>query len=773
MWKRILLIILLCPSLSIHAQSVSDIQQDPSYLWGTGNGATLKQADDNALAALVSQISTTVSSRFEQLIDEKKENDQIATQEQVSSIIRTYSGATLNNTRRIVIQNEPDAVVMRYIKADEVARIFEGRKTKLLDFVDEAVKLEQKAQVADALRYYYWAYILLQSYPDGSLLTRPDDQGEEQLLTTWIPQQMNHIFEGISLKVESVKLADNLQTIALSVTYRGKPARNYDYSYFDGRDWSNLYSAKDGRGIIELPAAARLDKLSVKTEYMFEGQAPALKQNSPYPSNYTYKYPKAGEKNSKVSVYVYDIEDRTTLKMDTGKEEDIYLPRIRWTKDPKQLAIIRLNRHQNKMEVLLANVKVGTTTPLYREENKYYIAESNLDNLVFLDNGKEFVITSEKSGYMHLYLYDMAGREKQAITKGDYDIIDFYGYDPVRKLFYYSSYEESPLEKYVYSINLKGMKKKLTPVEGWNEAAFSKTFNYYINVVSNKDMPPVTTLYNAKGKEVRVLADNKQVAEKVKEYKIAKREFIQVPAADGTTMLNAWIMKPVDMEAGKKYPLLITQYSGPNSQEVTNSWSLDWLNYLAQEGFVVACVDPRGTAARGEEFRKCTYMQLGKIESDDMIAAAKWLAGQDYVDSRHVGIWGWSFGGFMSSLCLMKGCDVFTTAIAVAPVTNWRYYDSIYTERYMRTPAENAAGYDTNAPMHYVDQLKGNLLLCHGTADDNVHVQNTYELAERLVQANKQFDMAIYTNRNHGIYGGNTTLQLYTRFVNYLMEHMK
>ena len=506
---------------------------------------------------------------------------------------------------------------------------------------------------------------------------------------------------------------------------------------------------------------------------MFEGQAPDLKQNSLYPSNYTYKYPKAGEKNSKVSVYVYDIEDRTTLKMDTGEEENIYLPRIRWTKDPKKLAIIRLNRHQNKMEILLANVKVGTTTPLYREENKYYIAESNFDNLVFLNDGTQFVITSEKSGFMHLYLYDMAGREKQAITSGDFDIIDFYGYDPTRKLFYYSSYEESPLEKYVYSINLKGVKKKLTPVEGWNEASFSKNFNYYINVVSNSEMPPVTTLYNAKGKAVRVLADNKHVAEKVKEYNIARREFIQIPAADGTTMLNAWIMKPVHMEAGKRYPLLITQYSGPNSQQVMNSWSLNWLNYLAQEGFVVACIDPRGTAARGEEFRKCTYMQLGKIESDDMIAAAKWLASQDYIDSRNVGIWGWSYGGFMSSLCLMKGHDVFTAAIAVAPVTNWRYYDSIYTERYMRTPAENASGYDTNAPMHYVSQLEGNLLLCHGTADDNVHVQNTYELAERLVQANKQFDMAIYTNRNHSIYGGNTTLQLYTRFVRYLMEHMK
>ena len=425
------------------------------------------------------------------------------------------------------------------------------------------------------------------------------------------------------------------------------------------------------------------------------------------------------------------------------------------------------------VEILLANAKVGTIVPLYREENKYYIAESNLDNLVFLDNGTQFVITSEKSGYMHLYLYDLNGRERQAITKGNFDIIDFYGYDPVRKLFYYSSYEESPLEKYIYSINEKGLKKKLTPVKGWNEASFSKNFNYYINVVSNTDTPPVTALYNAKGKQVRVLEDNKAVKEAVKAYNLAKPEFLQIPAADGKTMLNAWIMKPVNQEAGKKYPLLITQYSGPNSQQVKNNWSLSWLNYLAQEGYIVACIDPRGTAARGEEFRKCTYMQLGKLESDDMIAAAKWLATQPDVDVKNIGIWGWSYGGFMSSLCIMKGNDIFTTAIAVAPVTHYKYYDSIYTERYMRTPAENERGYEDNAPLNWADKLKGNLLICHGTADDNVHVQNTYELAERLVQANKQFDMAIYTNRNHSIFGGNTTLQLYNRFVKYLNEHMK
>ncbi|MDE5640044.1 MAG: S9 family peptidase [Odoribacter sp.] len=530
--------------------------------------------------------------------------------------------------------------------------------------------------------------------------------------------------------------------------------------------------AADGSAL----AYIKFDESEVR-EYpmnMFEGQSPAIKDNGTYPSVYSYKYPKAGESNSKVSVHVYDIKDKTTLTMDTGEEQDIYLPRIRWTKDPKRLAIIRLNRLQNKMDVLLANVRTGRTTPLYREENKYYIDESNLDHLIFLEDGQHFVITSEKSGYMHIYLYDMSGHEKKAISSGNYDIADFYGYDPVRKLFYYSSFEESPLEKQIYSVDAKGKKTKITTEKGWNDAVFSKNFNYYIHTVSDIQTPPVVRLYNAKNKLIRVLEDNQALREVVKNYNLTPKEFIRIPAADNTIQLNAWMMKPVNFDPSRKYPVLITQYSGPNSQQVKNAWGgVNWLNYLAQEGYIVVCIDPRGTAARGEEFRKCTYMQLGKLESDDMIASARWLANQPYADARKIGIWGWSYGGFMSSLCIMKGHDVFSTAIAIAPVTNFKYYDSIYTERYMRTPQENEKGYTENAPLSWADKLNGHLLICHGTADDNVHIQNAYELAERLVQANKQFDMGIYTNRNHGIYGGNTSLQLYTKFVKYLNEHLK
>lgn len=597
------------------------------------------------------------------------------------------------------------------------------------------------------------------------------DAGSQQL-ATFSPDGLRIAFmRNNNLFIHDLRFATERQITndgSYNHIINGTPDWVYEeeFSFNRAFEW-----APDGSAL----AFIKFDESNVKEFQMnmFEGQNPALKENELYPSNYTYKYPKAGEVNSIVSVYVYDIQDKTTMKMDIGEETDIYIPRIRWTKDPKKLSIIRLNRLQNKMEILLANARTGKTSPLYREENKYYIAESNFDNLVFMEDGQHFIISSEKNGYMHLYLYDMTGQEKRAITSGNYDVIDFYGYDPIRKAYYYSSYEESPMEKYVYSIDSKGKKKKLTPVKGWNEAAFSNTFNYYINTVSNTETPPVTSLYDAKGKLLRVLEDNHGVKETVKQYAISPKEFIQIPAADGKTMLNAWIMKPVNFDANKKYPLLVTQYSGPNSQQVKNNWSLNWLNYLTQEGYIIVCIDPRGTAARGEEFRKCTYMQLGKLESDDMIASAKWLAEKPYIDTKNIGIWGWSYGGFMSSLCIMKGNDIFSTAIAIAPVTHYKFYDSIYTERYMRTPKDNEKGYEENAPMNWADKLKGNLLLCHGTADDNVHVQNTYELSERLVQANKQFDMAIYTNRNHGINGGKTSLQLYTKFVNYLNKHMK
>ncbi len=601
---------------------------------------------------------------------------------------------------------------------------------------------------------------------------KPLSEGGSQRLATFSPVGTKIAF----VRDNNIFISDLRFGSEIQITFDGKFNEIIngapDWVYEEEFGFNKAFEwAPDGSAL----AFIKFNESNVKIFHMnmFQGQYPALKENATYPSNYSYKYPKAGEANSVVSVHVYDIKDRVTTPMNIGEETDIYIPRIKWTKDPKRLAIMKLNRFQNRLEILLANARVGSTTVLYREENKYYIAEENLDNLVFTEDGKNFIMSSEKNGYSHLYLYTMGGKEVQPITSGNYDVADFYGYDPVKKLYYYSSYEESPLEKYVYSIDAKGKKKKLTPTKGWNEAEFSKSFKYFVNVVSNADMPPLYTLYTANGKAVRTLEDNAALKEKLGEYNVAKREYIQIPAADGKTLLNAWMMKPTDFDASKAYPVLIIQYSGPNSQQVRNSWGMDWAQYLAQEGYIVACIDPRGTAARGEEFRKCTYMQLGKIESDDMIAAGKWLAEQPYIDARKVGIWGWSYGGFMSSLCLMKGNNVFSTAIAVAPVTHWGFYDSIYTERFMRRPQDNPSGYNDNSPINWVKNLKGNLLLCHGTADDNVHVQNAYELAEALVQANKQFDMQIYTNRNHSIYGGVTRLHLYTKFVDYLNQHLK
>lgn len=505
----------------------------------------------------------------------------------------------------------------------------------------------------------------------------------------------------------------------------------------------------------------------------FEGLNPQVKGNALYPENYTYKYPKAGEKNSIVQVFVYDVNDRLTKKMNVGEETDQYIPRIKWTTDPKTLSICRMNRHQNKLDILLANSKTGKTSVLYTEENKHYIDSNTLDDLTFLDDNAHFIFSSEKDAHLHLYLFDMNGEQIQQITQGDWDVTEFLGYDQKKKMCYYQSAEVSPMERNVYSIKLNGTSKKnLTPAKGTNNAVFSEGFKYYINYFSSVTQPKTVSLYNAKTKLIRTLEDNKKLNEKLAQYQYRTKEFIQLPAADELTQLNAWIIKPFDFDPSKKYPVLMTQYSGPNSQQVLNRWGFDWYDYLAQEGYIVVCVDPRGTGARGELFRKCTYMQLGRLESDDQISAARALAKENYIDENRIAIWGWSFGGFMSSLCLEKASDVFKAAIAVAPVTNWRYYDSIYTERFMRTPAENPKGYDDNSPINHVDKMQGNLLLCHGTADDNVHVQNVYEFAERLVQANKQFEMQIYTNRNHSIYGGKTRLHLYNRFNKFLKGNL-
>jgi dipeptidyl-peptidase-4 len=601
---------------------------------------------------------------------------------------------------------------------------------------------------------------------------KPLSKNGKQRLATFSPDGNRIAFvRDYNIFVHNVKFGTEVQVTRdgkFNHIQNGTP----DWVYEEEFEFNKAFAwSPDGKSL----AYIKFDesKVPLFNMNMFEGTKPALKKNALYPENYTYKYPKAGEKNSEVSVHVYNILDKITKTMNVGPEIDQYIPRIKWTQDPKMLSIFRLNRHQNKLEILVANAKTGKSRVMYKEENKYYIDEGYFDNLTYLEDKQHFIFTSERDGFNHIYLFDMNGDVVRQITKGEWDVTNYLGYDTKKKLYYYESAESSPMERAVYSIKYNGTgKKRLTPKAGTNRAVFSKGFKYYINYYSSVTTPNYVTLHNAKGKLIRVLEDNKQLVEKMKGYQYNAKEFITVPAADGKTQLNAWVIKPYNFDSNKKYPVLMTQYSGPNSQQVKNSWSFDWYQYLAQEGYIVVCVDPRGTGARGEWFRKCTYMQLGKLESDDQISAARYLAKLDYVDENRMAIWGWSFGGFMSSLCLEKASDVFSAAIAVAPVTNWRYYDSVYTERFMRTPQENPSGYDDNSPINHVDKLKGKLLLCHGTADDNVHVQNVYEFAERLVQADKQFEMQIYTNRNHSIYGGKTRLHLYKRFMKFLQDNL-
>lgn len=490
-----------------------------------------------------------------------------------------------------------------------------------------------------------------------------------------------------------------------------------------------------------------------------------------YPTEYRFKYPKAGEKNSVVSIHIYNLIDKTTKTADIGEEKDQYIPRVKWTQDPNLLSVLRMNRHQNKLEYLFVDAATGSSKVVLTETDKYYIDIN--DDLTFLKNGKQFFITSERDGFNHVYLYNMNGNLVRQVTKGQWEITNLYGVDEKSGTLYYQSTESSPLQRDVYSINISGKnKKKISTQEGTNSATFSANFSYYILNYSSIDTPPYITLHNSSGKVERVLEENNQAKKVEAEYGIKTREFFTFSTSEGVE-LNGYMIKPTNFNENTKYPVLMYLYGGPGSQSVANSWSHNyWFDYLAQNGYLVVCVDNRGTGFRGAEFKKMTYMELGKYEIIDQIEAAKWLGKQSYVDKDRIGLWGWSYGGYMASLAITKGADVFKTTIAVAPVTNWRFYDTIYTERYLRTPQENPKGYDDNSPINFADKLKGNFLLIHGMADDNVHLQNSVMFSEALIQANKPFDQVYYPNKNHGIYGGNTTLHLFTKITDFVFEKL-
>jgi dipeptidyl-peptidase 4 len=493
-----------------------------------------------------------------------------------------------------------------------------------------------------------------------------------------------------------------------------------------------------------------------------------------YPELYTFKYPKAGEDNSVVDVYVYHLDNRNVVKVDAGSETDQYIPRVDWTQNPEMLWFQRLNRIQNELEILIADATNGKTKVIYTETNKYYIDIT--DNLTFLNNGKHFIMTSEKDGFNHIYMYDLNGNQVQQITKGTWDVTELLKIDEPGKKIFFKSSEKGPVHSMLYSIDFDGNNKRmLFEKPGTYHADFSSNSAFFILRYSGADSPPQFAVYDAKLKMQTELENNAELKQTTSDYGFVKREFSTLTTSENIE-LHYWIMKPEQLEPGRQYPLLIYVYGGPGSQTVQNQWGrfdYIWFQMLVQNGFIVASVDNRGTGARGEEFKKCTYLQLGKLETADQIEAAKYFGDLPFIDKTNIGIFGWSYGGYLSSLCMTKGADVFKAGIAVAPVTNWRYYDNIYTERFMRTPAENPDGYDKNSPVFYAKKMKGPFLIVHGDADDNVHVQNTHELVNALISANKQFEMFVYPNRNHGIYGGYTRLHLYQKMTDFLYNHLK
>ena len=492
-----------------------------------------------------------------------------------------------------------------------------------------------------------------------------------------------------------------------------------------------------------------------------------------YPTVETFKYPKAGEKNSKVALLVYDVASGSSKTVDLSNYNDFYIARIKWTNDANVLATQILNRHQDNLDLLFIDGTTATSNLVLNEKDKAYIDVT--DNLTFLKDNS-FIWTSEKDGSNHIYLYDKTGKLKNQVTKGNWEVTAYYGFDEKNKTIYYQSVENGSTIRDVYKIGLDGKNKlKLSQQVGTNSATFSPNFQFFINSFSSSSQPTINTLNSTNdGKQMQSIIDNKTLAEKVKKYNLPTKEFFELTTEKGNK-LNAWMIKPTDFDANKKYPVFMYQYSGPGSQQVDNKWNTAndyWFMMLAQQGYIIACVDGRGTGFKGAAFKKCTQNQLGKLEVEDQIDAAKVIGNYSYVDKTRIGIFGWSYGGFMSSNCILKGADVFKMAVAVAPVTNWRFYDSIYTERYLQTPQENASGYDDNSPINHVSKLKGNFLLIHGTADDNVHVQNSMQMIEALVQANKQFDWAIYPDKNHGIYGGKTRIQLYNKMTTFIKEKL-
>ena len=522
----------------------------------------------------------------------------------------------------------------------------------------------------------------------------------------------------------------------------------------------------------------KYDERKVK-EYslqLFMGSHPTMKANEVYPGTYTYKYPKAGEDNSIVSVWSYEIQTHKTNRLQVPLEGDGYIPRIKSTNDANRIIVFTMNRHQDVLNLYAVNPRTTLSQLLIKEQGDKYVKEEAMEGIAIGQNS--ILLPSDRDGYMHLYLYNMNGSLIRKIGDGNYDITSIYGYDETTGDVYYQAAGINPHDRQVFVSHKTGKTERLTDTNGWNKAIFSGDYKYFLNTWSNYNTPYVFTIRDSKGKVLSTPVDNKELKEKVKTYGFNGRETFSFTTSEGVK-LDGWMVKPKDFDTNKKYPVILFQYSGPGSQQVIDAWNAGSMGnggafdyYLAQQGFIVVCVDGRGTGGRGAAFEKCTYLRIGELESRDQVETALWLGKQSYIDKERIGIWGWSFGGFNTLMSMSEGRPVFKAGVAVAPPTNWRYYDTIYTERYMRTPKENGSGYATN-PIQRANALHGALLICHGMADDNVQPQNTMEYTEALIQADKDFKENIYTNRNHGIYGGNTRTHLLRQISNWFIEHLK
>ncbi|MEG2281726.1 MAG: S9 family peptidase [Rikenellaceae bacterium] len=537
----------------------------------------------------------------------------------------------------------------------------------------------------------------------------------------------------------------------------GKPDWVYEeeFAFSKGYQWS---------ADSNMLAYYRFDEERVKEYHMnrFDGEL--------YPTVYSYKYPKAGEQNSIVSIYSYNLNDNKSVKMNVGDEDDQYIPRIVW--NGNSLMVLRVNRLQNMFDILMCNATTGSSKVVFTEKNSRYIERITDETVTFLPDGDRFVVKSEKDGYMHLYLYSITKGELNRITKGKWEVVNMLGVSKEGTI-YFTSTETSSMRRNLYSIDLKGKnKRRLTTGNGTYDISFNKNFTYFISYFTNTTTPNTVTLHKSNGSLVRVLENNTILKALIAEYAVPQKELMTIVTEKGVE-LNAFIIKPNNFDPNKKYPLFMTQYSGPQSQQVSDSWFISWEYALVNEGYIVVCVDGRGTGYKGEEFKKCTYRDLGKLEVIDQADAAKYFGKLSYIDPARIGIYGWSYGGFMALNCILKYPDLFSTAIAVAPVTSWRYYDTIYTEIYNGLPQDNAKGYDDNSPLGFAKNLKGNLLIAHGSADDNVHIQNTYEMIAALERESKPFDMIIYTDKNHSMYpGGVARRHLMNKCIDYVKKHL-